>query len=98
MNPRTLLALLLTATSIVHAASPDALVIDCKAPVRPTQAHVSQLYGIDNFTAAYAAREKVMRVAHVACMRGAATVNVAVGRDGKNNSATDLVASDASVH
>ena len=98
MNTRTLLFCLLTTTSIVHAAPPDGLVIDCRSPIRPTQAQVGRLYGIDNFTAAYSARERVMRVAHIACMRGATSVSVAVELHGKDSSTADLVASDASVH
>jgi hypothetical protein len=99
MNSLRVLALLLTTASLAHAGPPEAhLVIDCAAPVRPTQVAMARLAGIDNFTSAYAARNNVMRVAHVACMRGATTVNVVVERNGAASAPRNLVASDASVH
>jgi hypothetical protein len=97
MNIRHLAVALLTVASSAQASQPETfLAIDCAAPHRPSQAEVSHVFGIDNFTSAYAARENVMRVAHIACMRGATSVNIVAEMNSASNTTNHLVAMSAS--
>jgi len=57
--------------------TPDSLQLDCHNLQRPSQRSVSQTLEIHNFSAAYAARERVFHLARRACLRGADQVVIA---------------------
>ncbi len=81
MNPRkSFLALLIaTAFSSPFAAAqhtPDSLRIDCQTLQRPTQHAVARALHIHNFSKVYAARDRVMQIARLECLRGASDVEI----------------------
>lgn len=61
------------------AASPGVLAIDCATKSRPSQVAVGQSLGIDNLSATYDARSRLMAEVHRACHRkGTTQVQIAI--------------------
>ena len=77
MNMRKSISLLALAASLAASASVAAgvrplateIIIDCQTRALPSQAQVSSMLGVDNFSEAYAARSRLMANAARACQR-----------------------------
>jgi hypothetical protein len=87
MNKHNLTSATLLAAALLVAATASAgqrpqvtaIVVDCQTRALPSQAGVGSMLGIDNFSATYAARSRLMvDVAHACQRRGVDQVRVSV--------------------
>jgi hypothetical protein len=73
-------AIVLASAAAQAQENPGSLDINCNTLERPSQTQVARALGIDNFTSAYAARERVMQIARSQCLRGVAQARIVADR------------------